>query len=179
MRPAMKEWYIATYGQERYDKYWRFMETLDERRVYDPKKYVYGYRAYHDAESFAWIIINELMRAWPEGHEELLSPTAEAHIASFLKHSFRLGSDDRQAWSFISITFWQQILHPRLAFLALMACRLLHYFGTEWLLWPELPEDHGHEVIKILIMEALEDMKSDPIPLKQLLRTPQRGKGPQ
>lgn len=172
MKPATKYWYTKTYGQGRYDRYWGCMEKLDEFRKCDPEKYSYSHRAFHDAESFAWIIVYELIRAWPEGFEEELTKSARYHISVFEEHRPGGGSDSRTPLIVIGQSGWEDILHPRLTFLAPMIKKLVKYFSVEWLLWPELPEDHGHEAVKILLREAISDMKekNDPIALKQELR---------
>lgn len=176
MRPAIEEWYIKTYGQERYDRYWGAMVKLDFFREYDPEKHFFSHRAFHDAESFLWVIINELMRAWPKGFEEELNETVSRHISMLEDHEFARGADSRKDILELHLSDWKQTLHPRLAFLAPMLQKLATYFSVEWLLWPELPEDHGHEVLKVFLREAILDMikDEDPIPLKQELRTPKR-----
>lgn len=178
MRPATKEWYIKTYGQERYERYWGAMEKMDKSRPYDPEKHFYSHRAFHDAESFAWVIIYELIRAWPDGCEEELSGLAAKLINIFEEHSFGDALDSRSSVANLDPNLWKDILHPRLAFLAPLAFKLMAYFSVEWLLWPELPEDHGHEAIKVFLREAILDMneREGPIPLKQELRTPKKDK---
>lgn len=176
MKLATKEWYIKTYGQERYDRYWSAMEKVDKSRTYDPEKHSYGHRAFHDAESFAWVIVNELMKAWPDGSDEDLTDTACKHINILEGHNFGVDTDSRMPMRFLDLPSWERILHPRLALLAPLVHKLVKYFSVEWLLWPELPEDHGHEAVKVLLREAILDMneKSDPIPLKPELRCPRK-----
>lgn len=176
MRPATKEWYIKTYGQDRYDRYWGAMEKLDIYREYDPEKHFYSHRAFHDAESFLWVIVNELLRAWPDGYEEELTEIASTYISMLDDHEFSRGADSRKDIFELHISDWKEMLHPRLAFLAPMLQKLATYFSVEWQLWPELPEDHGHEVLKVFLREAILDMikDEDPIPLKRELRTPKR-----
>lgn len=176
MRPATKEWYIKTYGQERYDRYWGVMEKLDFFREYDPEKHFYSHRAFHDAESFLWVIVNELVRAWPKGFKEELSESASFLINLLEDHEFTRGPDTRKDTLNSDAEDWKRMLHPKLAFLAPMLQKLATYFSVEWLLWPELPEDHGHEVLKIFLREAILDMTKDkdPIFLEEKLRTPER-----
>lgn len=175
MKPATKEWYVKTYGQERYDRYWGAMENLDEYRTYDPEKYHYSRRAFHDAESFAWVIVYELIMAWPEGFEEELTASAYAVINVFKEHCIDGILDSRMPYFSVHESGWKNMLHPRLAFLAPLVYKPVKYFSVEWLLWPELPEDHGHEAVKVLLREAILDMneENDPIPLKQELRKPE------
>lgn len=176
MKPATKEWYIKTYGQEHYDRYWGAMEKDEsEYRKYDPEKYHYSHRAFHDAESFAWVIINELLKAWPEGFEEKLTRHSCNYINALDEHEFGCDYDSRLIFRGVySPKGWENLMHPRLACLSPMVYKLANYFSVEWLLWPELPEDHGHEFVKVLLREAILDMQgnNDPIPLKQELRSP-------
>lgn len=171
MKPATKEWYIKTYGQERYDCYWVAMEKLDELRKYDPDKYSYSHRAFHDAESFVWVIVNELLRAWPKGYEEELTDIACRHIYTLENHELGEGADIRSGFFNISISKWKSILHPRLAFLAPMLDTLMTYFSVEWLLWPERPEDHGHEVVNLPVykLQPSKDNEESAVPLQTLL----------
>lgn len=176
MRESTKEWYIKTYRQECYDRYWGAMENLDVYREYDPEKHFYSHRAFHDAESFVWVIVNELIRAWPEGYEEELTDIACRHITTLEQHEFGEGADPRIGFFDITVAKWKSILHSRLAFLAPMLDKLVTYFKVEWQLWPEHPEDHGHEFVKVYLREAILDMKerNDSIPLNLELRTPKK-----
>lgn len=152
------------------------MEKLDDIRIYDPEKHFFSHRAFHDAESFVWVIVNELIRARPEGYEEEFTDIACRHINILEKHEFSRGADSREGFLKFNETVWRDILHPRLGFLAPMMERLVSYFSVEWLLWPEIPEDHGHEFVKVLLREAILDMKAknNHIPLKLELRTPKK-----
>lgn len=170
LRNKTKTWYIGTYGQEHYERYWCAVKKLERVRIVDLEKYIdiQSHYAYHDAESFVWIIINELLRAWPEGHEEKL--TSPAVSAINILDSYRISRDAGSRTSFhnVGVDGWENIFHPRLAHFAPMVPKLVRYFlKVDWLLWPELPKDHGQEVVKVLVWEAIEGMKDDPIPLNQ------------
>lgn len=176
MKPATKEWYIKTYGQARYDRYWGAMEKVENSRVYDPEKHFFSHRAFHDAESFAWLIIYDLVRAWPKDCEEELSESFFEVITILEGHSFGVKADSRLQLAVLDQSDWEETLHPRLAFLAPLIKKLVMYFSVEWLLWPDLPENHGHEAITVLLREAIFDMKEevDPIRLRQEPRTQTR-----
>lgn len=152
-----KELYIAAFGQDYYDLYLNKVNNSPESKKFDGST-PFKHEAWHDCESFLWVLANELARAWPKGKEEELTAEASVFILALENHNFG-DSDNRLGYFLCSIGKWEKILHPDLAFLAPLICTLFSYFSVEWSAWPELPEDHGHEAFKRLLLKAIVELR--------------------
>ncbi|THH06214.1 hypothetical protein EW145_g4231, partial [Phellinidium pouzarii] len=169
-----KRLYAQAYGQETYDKY--IKAVSESEMVKDPASPPqYRHRPYHDVESFFWVLVYELLIAWPEGNEKTISELASFLIHSFENHNFiKNGVDFRTDLLSKDAAFWRAILHPELECLAETLEEMCLYLSAEWAYWPELPEDHAHEAFKRLLLKAVLELKSNPIPLKGEVRIPSR-----
>ncbi|KAI5119575.1 hypothetical protein M0805_006460 [Coniferiporia weirii] len=170
-----KQLYIRAFGQEVHDRY---ITAINESPRYisdtsEEKEPSYKHAPYHDAESFFWVLVYELLVAWPECEEDELSMGASYLMFELHKHDFMNEfSDIRKVLRLSDLDYWEKILHPRLLCLAETICELGSYFNTEWAYWKDLPEDHAHEALKRLLLPAILKLKADPIPLREEERTP-------
>lgn len=152
-----KELYIAAHGLEHYDQYLNEVNSSPEVKDFDGST-PFKHEAWHDCESFLWVLTYELARAWPKGKEEELTAEASGFILALENHSFG-DSENRLGYFLCSVGKWEKILHPDLAFLAPLIRTLFSYFSIEWSAWPELAEDHGHEAFKRLLLKAIVELR--------------------
>ncbi|THH06234.1 hypothetical protein EW145_g4222 [Phellinidium pouzarii] len=164
-----KDLYIKAYGQETYDRYINVVEESDLIKMVskdDDKNPRYRHAAYHDVESFFWVLVYELLVAYPENGTPSMSASANILLLQFQGHDF-IPDDFRKSVLDKGEESWKEILHPRLGCLAEFITILCGYFVPEWAFWPELPEDHTHEAFKRLLLAEIAklDAANDPIAL--------------
>lgn len=147
-----KELYIRAFGEERYERY---RSAVNKSTLYKEVKEGLEMRhtGFHDVESFVWVLFHELLLAWPKdsAYDEL-NDYAHSTINILEDHAFGR-YDPRVAILNNSIDDWTQNLHPELAFLAEPLSQIALYIRNEWAFWPELPEDHAHEALAIMLLE--------------------------
>ncbi|KAI5119576.1 hypothetical protein M0805_006461 [Coniferiporia weirii] len=153
LKGETKHLYVQAFGQEKYDEYIEAVKrttkylSLDEKD--EPR---YKHSPFHDVESFFWVLVHELLLAWPEGEEECLSLNAFSLIIQFQEHTF---SEDGCDFRFSILSkkkrFFEGVLHPRLWCLAEVLADMAAYLRPEWAFWPSLPKDHVHEAFKRLL----------------------------
>ncbi|THH03710.1 hypothetical protein EW145_g6065 [Phellinidium pouzarii] len=164
-----KDLYIKAYGQKTYDRYLNAVEQSDLIKMVsksDDKFPRYRHAAYHDVESFFWVLVYELLVAYPENGTPSMSASANILLLQFQGHYF-VESDFRHSLFQEEKEFWKAVLHPRLECMAELISTLCGYFIPEWAFWPELPEDHTHEAFKRLLLAEIAklDAANDPIAL--------------
>lgn len=169
-----KELYVKAFGQEHYDIYLRTVNSSPKWRVLE-EGITFKHKSWHDCESFLWVLAYELGTAWPEGKDQMLTPKATHFISAVETHEFA-DTDRRNGIFSYTVDEWKEILHPELASLAVVLNKLFRYFCREFAAWPEFPEDHGHEVLKRLLLSAIVELMdtNHPIPLNEILRVPEK-----
>ncbi|KAI5119522.1 hypothetical protein M0805_002544 [Coniferiporia weirii] len=169
-----KHLYIQAFGQEKYDEYIEAVEkAADSIKKSEVKAFSYKHSPFHDIESFFWVLVYELLLAWPEGEEECMTQAASSLILQFRNHSFlKNGADFRSDVLGRNKDFFEEVLHPRLWCLAEILATMAEYLYPEWAFWPDLPKDHVHEAFKRLLLAAIHILKSDPIRLRAEQRNP-------
>ncbi|KAI5115168.1 hypothetical protein M0805_000765, partial [Coniferiporia weirii] len=166
-----RELYSKAYGSEKYELYLNAINSTPAlQMVLLGEDIVVEHCGHHDVESFFWVLVFQLLHAWPEGEEELVTEKTNTMMNTFKKHSFKEGEPDVREgilWN-IKEDQWCEALHPRLKKLAGMLAKLTVYVRTEWLLWKGcgLPEDHCHEAMKRLLLDGILLLDDDPIALK-------------
>ncbi|THH03128.1 hypothetical protein EW145_g6507 [Phellinidium pouzarii] len=173
-----KELYEKAYGPEKYKKYRDAVNGTDIAKNRNGHKVLpkFQHAAHHDVESFFWVIVYELLSAWPEGEEVCLNESSNNFLQKMQGHTFGAGEDDDVRTFAADLGLWRKRLHPRLKIVAGMVQEIQDYVATEWAFWADdnLPEDHCHEAIKIILLKTIVmlDELGDPIPLKQVERKP-------
>ena len=164
------ELYMDSYGQKMYDNYRsKFNGSKPFRKAFGQMRF--EHRPHHDVESFIWITIESLVKAWPEDGKECLTKNAITVMRGFDGHDI----DDETRFSIeqLPLLGWTNALHPKLSGLAPMLRELSIFLQTDWRLWEgELKEDFLHEVLKRILLQEIvriEDDKAD-----VLLREEQR-----
>ncbi|KAI5116182.1 hypothetical protein M0805_002681 [Coniferiporia weirii] len=166
-----RELYSKAYGSEKYELYRNAINNAPALQRESPRaRIVVEHCGHHDIESFFWVLVFQLLHAWPEGEEDLVTDRANEMMQTFENHNFKEGGADIRASILFNIEEdqWCEVLHPGLKKLAGMLAGLTFYMKTEWLLWKAcgLPEDHCHEAMKCLLLDGILLLDDDPIALR-------------
>lgn len=170
MEDEVRELYDGAFGSERYERYRKAVEdTSDMKRIRE--EVIMRHIPAYDVESFVWVLIHQLMLAWPENTPHMMNSIAAHHIDLLENHSFAAkGVDQRDGiLRRLSRDDWEAILHPSLGCLIALLDSICTYFAVEWAHWPEINEDHAHEALAIFLLKMVHvlDKKGDPIRLKE------------
>lgn len=152
MSDRAKELYVRAFGETRYEDY---RSAVNNSALY--KKVEPGLKmrhtGFHDVESFVWVLYHELLLAWPkDSTDDEFGDSVRSTINGLEDHVF--GQEDKRPdlLSFDSL-YWEQRLHSEFSFLAEPIKQISLYMKNEWAVWPELPEDHAHEALAIMLLE--------------------------
>ncbi|KAI5115337.1 hypothetical protein M0805_000713 [Coniferiporia weirii] len=172
-----KELYLKAYGPEKYEFYLNAINnTPSMQSIPIDANPAVEHCGCHDVESAYWVLVHQLLHAWPVNEESQVSEKASRLMNVFKSHTFVEEDTDSRDGVFRNKReeSWLEILHPRLAILCKMMALLTRYIATEWALWKEydLPEDHCHEAMSRLLLEVAVPLKVDPIALLLKPRQP-------
>lgn len=146
--------YVRAFGEERY-KHYRSAVNKSAVNKLIKEQMELRHAGFHDVESFIWVLFHELLLAWQknsaDGGDEF---SYEAHIALNGLENHTFGKNDGRLYLLSNdADDWMEILPPELGFLAESLVQIAAYIRVEWAYWPELPEDHAHEALAIMLLE--------------------------
>jgi hypothetical protein len=166
------ELYGQAYGEDILEKYPRLVSMTNDRSI--PRNYEVEYRHIpaYDVESFFWVLLHELVTAYPQGEKhDGMTEGAREFLETMEAHRFKVGEHDarkKYLHRFMRISTLEDLLHPRLRKLAPYLVELSQYLFTEWAYFGEdyIPADHAHEAMKRVLLKMLLEIEDDPIELK-------------
>lgn len=166
-----KQLYVKAFGQEHHDRYIDVFNSSPAWRTFKVEA-PFKHECWHDCESFLWVLVYELVTAWPKGEKKEFTESASEIMDSIEGHANFSTLETRLYIFDLKEETWRKTLHPRLGLLAPIIKQMFWYFKQEWSAWPELPKDHGHEVLKRLLLNAIVELidKNDPITLRHRMR---------
>ncbi|KAI5115576.1 hypothetical protein M0805_000192 [Coniferiporia weirii] len=172
-----KELYLKAYGSEKYEFYRTAINNAPAIQSVPIKANpAVEHCGCHDVESAYWVLVHQLLHAWPVNEGSQVSEVADDLMTVFESHTFKKASTDSRDTIFRKKDeeSWREILHPRLAILCEMMAVLTCYIAIEWALWKEydLPEDHCHEAMNRLLLNGAVLLKADSIALRLEPRQP-------
>lgn len=151
MSERAKNVYMHAFEENRYEKYQSLVNDAAKRKIIEEDS-DFKHMAVHDVESFVWVLIHELLLAWPKDSDIGLTYYGYYALRKLEEHTFG-PMDYRFIFLEADHEDWKTYLHPALACLADTLVQMSNYIAHEWAHWPELPEDHAHEAIAILLVE--------------------------
>ena len=152
--------YIDAYGEETYRYYIEEFYKGPSELVDDSVPF--RQLPVHDAESIIWIIIDNLIKAIPEGGDPEVTKAASAALRLLADHPVVLFYDFRR--SFIKFPDWAQDLHPKLSHLAPMLRKLTKLLIINWTLLcikGLLPQDILHEAVKRVFLQEIDRIRTE------------------
>ncbi|THG98177.1 hypothetical protein EW145_g7472, partial [Phellinidium pouzarii] len=168
-----RELYDQAYGKEKYEKYRDAVNNaVPKYEITGEEKLLFLNAAHHDMESFYWVLVYELLAAWPEGEDKCLSSVANNLLTILLEHEF---NSETRHFEYEQED-WENLLHPSLKIVAVMMFKIQEYFSTEWAYWANIPGDHCHEAVKVIMLQTIVELDEagDPIALRPESRRPER-----
>ena len=152
--------YIEAYGEEKYRYY---IEQFEKSPLFLKRNdTVFRQLPVHDAESIIWIIIDNLIKAIPEGGDPEVTKAASAALRLLADHPVVLFYDFRR--SFIGFPDRVQDLHPKLSHLAPMLRKLTKLLIINWTLLcikGLLPQDILHEAVKRVFLQEIDRIRTE------------------
>jgi hypothetical protein len=166
------ELYEQAYGKDILDKYPQLVSMTNERYIPETYKVDYRHIPAYDVESFFWVLLRELVTAYPQGEKhDGMTEGAREFLETMEAHRFKVGEHDarkKYLHRFMRTSTMEDLLHPRLQKLAPYLVELSQYLFHEWAYFGEdrIPADHAHEAMKRVLLKMLLEIEDDPIELK-------------
>jgi hypothetical protein len=168
--------YEKAYGKSVLEKYPEIINSAPLAKIFvickEDIESAHLHTPTHDVESFYWVLLYELVRAWPEGEEsDGMTGFAEQFLEIMSEHDLKHPYPDfRMLYlnPFPRMEVIEALLHPRLRKLAPLLAELTSYIAVEWTHWidHDLPADHCHEAMKRILLKMLLEIEDDAIELK-------------
>ena len=154
--------YTEVYGEEKYRYY---IEQLEKSALFlFGEDTVFRQLPVHDAESIIWIIVDHLLRAFPDGKRPEVNDAAVGALKAFINHDVEMYGDTRSGFRKLTKKDWVNCLHPALAHMASMLVNLCEFVKLDWTLWclhGHLPMDFLHEAIKRILLQEIVRIKTE------------------
>ena len=154
--------YTKAYGEEKYRYYFEQFEKSALFLHGDGS--IFRQLPVHDAESIIWIIVDHLLRAFPDGKLPEVSDAAVGALKAFINHDIEKFGDSRSGFQILTKEEWVELLHPKLSHMAPMLVNLCALIGLDWTLWcmhGHLPMDFLHEGIKRILLQGIDHIKTE------------------